>query len=344
MSPLIWDLHAPYDEFVHAVMVGSRCRSCERPCFLPQHAQQAYFLTVELRHLRYFLAVADMENISRAATHKLHVSQPSLSRQIRDLEDELGVRLLERTAKSVSLTEAGRAFLLEARVVLEHADEAVRKVRAIANQGDTELHIGYWPIATARMMPAILRAYQKAMPKVRIKLHDWPNEQSLAGLRDRRLQLAFVMRPPKSGLLRGLRFETLRLERIRLAVAPTHRLARQRSVSLAEAAREPFIRLTRETFRDYYNYFNAIFAPTKIRTRVVEELEDISGVISAIEAGNGVGLASDFFGYTVGRRLKLLRLTPEPKLVAFGIAFPKGRLSPAAEKFWQCAKEAAANK
>jgi DNA-binding transcriptional LysR family regulator len=167
--------------------------------------------------------------------------------------------------------------------------------------------------------------------------------ESLAGLRDRRLQLAFVMRPPKSGVLRGLYFETLRLERIRLAVAPTHRLARQRTVSLAEA-REPFIRLTRETFRDYYNYFTAIFAPTKIRPRVVEELEDISGVISAIEAGNGVGLASDFFGYAVGRRLKLLRLTPEPKPVAFGIAFPRGQLSPAAEKFWQCAKEAAATK
>ena len=105
---------------------------------------------MELRHLRYFLAVAEMENISRAATHKLHVSQPSLSRQIRDLEDELGVRLLERTAKSVSLTEAGRAFLLEARVLLEHADAAVRKVRAIANKGDSELHVGYWPIATAR--------------------------------------------------------------------------------------------------------------------------------------------------------------------------------------------------
>jgi LysR family transcriptional regulator, benzoate and cis,cis-muconate-responsive activator of ben and cat genes len=129
-------------------MIRSRCRSCETPCFLPQHARQAYLLTVELRHLRYFLAVAEMENISRAATHKLHVSQPSLSRQIRDLEDELGVRLLERTAKSVSLTEAGRTFLHEARAVLEHADEAVRKARAIANKSDTQLHIGYWPIAT----------------------------------------------------------------------------------------------------------------------------------------------------------------------------------------------------
>ena len=68
---------------------------------------------MELRHLRYFVAVAEMENVSRAAMQRLHVSQPSLSRQIRDLEDEIGVRLLERTAKSVKLTDAGRAFLEE---------------------------------------------------------------------------------------------------------------------------------------------------------------------------------------------------------------------------------------
>jgi LysR family transcriptional regulator, benzoate and cis,cis-muconate-responsive activator of ben and cat genes len=81
---------------------------------------------VELRHLRYFVSVAEIENVSRAAS-KLHISQPALSRQIRDLEDEIGVPLLERTAKSVSLTQAGRVFLDEARAVLERADQAIKK-------------------------------------------------------------------------------------------------------------------------------------------------------------------------------------------------------------------------
>src|SRR6478736_9516415 len=83
---------------------------------------------VELRHLRYFVAVAEMENVSRAAL-KLHVSQPALSRQVRDLEEELGFPLLERSAKSVRLTEAGRMFLSEARAVLQRADEAVKAAR-----------------------------------------------------------------------------------------------------------------------------------------------------------------------------------------------------------------------
>src|SRR5437879_6201453 len=104
---------------------------------------------VELRHLRYFVAVAEMENVSRAAL-KLHVSQPALSRQIRDLEGELGFCLLERTAKSVRLTDAGRAFLDNARALLQNADDAVTKARAIASAEPTELHVGYSPTPVAK--------------------------------------------------------------------------------------------------------------------------------------------------------------------------------------------------
>src|SRR5947208_3838449 len=114
---------------------------------------------VELRHLRYFVAVAEMENVSRAAL-KLHVSQPALSRQICDLEHEIGFCLLERTAKSVRLTDAGRAFLNDARTLLQQADEVVKKARAIASAEPTELKEGYSPAATARILPPILRAYQ----------------------------------------------------------------------------------------------------------------------------------------------------------------------------------------
>src|SRR5262249_17320539 len=142
---------------------------------------------MELRHLRYFIRVAEEENVSRAAL-KLHVSQPALSRQIRDLEEELGFQLLERSAKPVRLTEAGRAFLTEARAVLQRADDAVKAARAVAT-GASELHVGYAPSLTARILPPTLRAFQLESPRLRVRLHDLSTEEMLAGLRDDELQL-----------------------------------------------------------------------------------------------------------------------------------------------------------
>src|SRR5437868_1729552 len=156
---------------------------------------------MELRHLRYFIAVAEEENVSRAAL-KLHVSQPGISRQIRDLEDELGFQLFERSAKSLKLTEPGKIFLTEARAVLQRAEDAVKAARAIAT-GSSELHIGYAPSLTARILPPALRAFQAELPNVRVKLHDFSTEEMLAGLREGKLQIAFVVRLTPA-LLRGL--------------------------------------------------------------------------------------------------------------------------------------------
>jgi DNA-binding transcriptional LysR family regulator len=295
---------------------------------------------VELRHLRYFVAVAEMENVSRAAMQRLHVSQPSLSRQIRDLEDEIGVQLLERTAKSVRLTDAGRAFLNEARAILKQTDEAVGHARAIAGKREAELHIGDWPLATGRIMPALLRAYQKAMPDVKAKVHDWPVEKNIAGVRDGRLQLAIILPPLKANALDELRFEPLFTGRVCLAVSCDHPLAARRSVSLADAAREPFVGLTHEDYPRYLEYLNAIFARVDDKPRLVEEQDGWSGVFSSVSAGVGVALTSDAFNYAFDDRIKLVHLTPEPKRVAVGIITRKGKLGPAAAKFCECAKDA----
>jgi DNA-binding transcriptional LysR family regulator len=299
--------------------------------------------TVELRHLRYFVAVAEAENVLRAATQKLHVSQPAVSRQIRDLEEELGVQLFERTGKSVNLTDAGRVFLREARAVLERTNEAVRNVRDFAQAGETELHVGYAPTPSGHILSATMRAFQKAMPKVHVKLHDWSNEQIAVGLRDGRLKVALIARALERGPFRDFRFEELLREHVRLAVPPNHPFARRRSVSLADAAQEPFVGLTREDFSDYHRYLASLFVSVKNKPRVIEEHDGMTSVISAVEAGTGVAVAVEALGYTFGNRVKLVRLTPEPKPISFGIATRKGRLSPATEKFWQCARDAAAS-
>jgi DNA-binding transcriptional LysR family regulator len=296
---------------------------------------------VELRHLHYFIAVAETQNVLRASTQKLHVSQPAVSRQIRDLEDELGVQLFERTGKALKLTDAGRLFLKEARAVLERSDAAVANVRALAHTGEKELHVGYSPALRTQIVSPALRAFQQGMPNVHVKLHDWSYEKIGTGLREGRLQLALIVRPSKRGAFHDLRFEELLRQRVYLAVSPDHPFARRRSVSLSDAVREPFVGLTREASPDFNDYLHAVFAPVRKRPRVIEEHDSITSVILAIEAGTGVGLSVEALGDSFGSRVKQVRLTPEPKPFSFGIAVRKGRLTPATEKFWQCAKHVA---
>jgi LysR family transcriptional regulator, benzoate and cis,cis-muconate-responsive activator of ben and cat genes len=298
---------------------------------------------MELRHLRYFVSVAEMENVSRAAL-KLHVSQPALSAQIRDLEDEIGFLLLERTAKSVRLTKAGRAFLDEARAVLQRADEAVKKARAIAGAEPAELDVGYSPTPVAEILPKTLRAFQHAMPKIHVRLQDWTNQAILDGVRDGRLQLGLIVSPPKASSLRDLRYEELFHERVCVVVARHHPLARRRAIPLTEVAAEPLIGLTHEDYPEYYDYLSIAFSKVKQKPRVVEEHDSMAGILSSVEAGTGVAIGAEVFGYSFGNRVKLLHITPEQKPISIVIVGPKGRLSPAAEKFWQCAKEVASAK
>ncbi len=225
---------------------------------------------MELRHLRYFIAVAELENVSRAAL-KLHVSQPALSRQVRDLEDELGVALLERRAKSVRLTDAGRVFLTEARAVLQRAEAAVKAARQAVTGG--ELHVGYAPSVTARILPPALRAFRAG----RVKLHDLSTEEMLAGLREGKLDVALMVRPTPA-MLRGLRFEPLARDEYRVAVAPNHSLAKKKSVTMPEISREPLIGFSRREYPEYHAGLAGMFS----KLRIAEEHDSVTGLIAAV--------------------------------------------------------------
>jgi len=299
---------------------------------------------MELRHLRYFAGVAETENVSRAAA-RLHVSQPALSKQIRDLEGEIGFSLFERTAKSIRLTPAGRAFLKDARTLLRSAERAVQKARNIAFEGETELHIGYQPTPTARILPIILRHCQGSIPEVHIKLHELTNEEAITRLRDGRLQLAFLVRLNRpSSALRNLQFEDLIWSIPRLAVAHTHPFAKRDSVPLQEAARESFVSYSREAVPGYYEFLKSTFAPVRTKLRIVQEHEGVSSFLPAVEAGTGVALVPDFFADFAAGRVKLVRVIPEPETTIVSIAALKGKLTPAAETFWRCAKASVTSK
>lgn len=286
---------------------------------------------MELRHLRYFVAVAETENVTRAAA-KLHVAQPAVSRQIRDLEEELGVTLLERTAKAVRLTDAGRAFLAEARAVLARAGQAVAAVRAVAGGLRGELRVGYAPSLTVQILPWALRSFHAAFPDVRVALHDLSTGEMLAGLREGTLDLALMIRPQRDQL-RGLRFHELARYPMCVAVAPAHRLARQRSLTLAKVAAEPLIAYTRGAYPEYHDGLHRLFRSAGRTPAIAEEHESVTSLIAAVEAGRGIALVPSVLGCLSGPRLKIVPLAPGTPPIAVGAVCRERAVSVAVEKF-----------
>jgi DNA-binding transcriptional LysR family regulator len=276
---------------------------------------------MELRHLRYFVAVAETENVSRAAL-KLHVSQPGLSRQVRDLEDEIGFSLFERSAKSLRLTEAGKVFLVEARAVLQRAEDAVKKARAAAGGTSGEIHVGYAPSLTVQILPPMLRAFQGGFPHVRVTLHDLSSEEMLAQLGNGKLQVALTVRPPAK-ILRGLAFVELARYAMVVAVAPGHPLATLKAITLQQAASEPLIGLSRKDYPEYHVETKKLFAAVGLKPNFVEEHEGGSGIIAAVEAGRGISLVPSSLACIVGTRVKLLPLKPALPPIVVGAGWRK---------------------
>jgi len=265
---------------------------------------------MELRHLRYFVAVAEQENVSRAAL-KLHVSQPGLSRQIRDLEDEIGFQLFERSAKSLRLTDAGKTFLIEARAVLQRAEDAVTKARAAAGGTRGEIHVGYAPSLTVQILPQALRTFQAEFPNVRVALHDLSTEEMLAQLSGKKLQVALTVRPP-ANQLRGLGIEELARYAMRVAVAPLHPLAKSKMISLAQISREPLIAYSRKDYPEYHAMLARLFAPAGRKPRIAAEHDSGTSLIAAVESGHGLALVPECLACMVGPRLKLIPLRDGP--------------------------------
>ena len=293
---------------------------------------------MELRHLRYFLAVAEALNFTKAAA-RLRVAQPALSRRVQDLEDEIGVDLFKRSPRGVTLTAEGKLFLEEALEVLKRADESVKRVRALARGEYGELHVGYAPAPTVEILPPALAAYQKAFPRVRVVLHDLSEQELIDGLQNGTLELA--MMPEAAGLQSGgVEFEPLRSYPICVALAPTHRFARLKSITLEKVAAEPLIGFRRKEYPEYYVGLERIFGPLGIKPRLAVECDSASSLITEVETGRGIAIASPFFKHVSGKRLLYRPLAGVESVVSVGIASTKnGDLTPAGERFCEIVRQ-----
>src|SRR5437867_8972849 len=287
---------------------------------------------MELRHLRYFVAVAEALNFTKASA-RLRVAQPALSRQMTDLEDEIGVDLMKRSPRGVTLTAEGKLFLDEVRELLKRADESVEKVRALARGEYGELHVGYAPSPTVEILPPALTAFQKAVPRVKVLLHDLSSDELITGLRDATLELA-IMVPPTGDQTAGIQFEVLRTYPLCVAMSAAHPFARLKSVSLEKLAAEPLVGFRRKDYPEYNRILDRLFAPIRATPRIAVECDSASSLITEVEAGHGVALSSTVFKLVAGKRLLYRPLTGTTEVASVGIArASKGDVTPAGEKF-----------
>ena len=200
---------------------------------------------MELRHLRYFVAVAEELHFRRAA-ERLHVAQPAVSEQIRKLEEELGVRLLNRTQRSVSLTSAGAVFLREARRVLEQAETARLAARNARDRVTSSLRIGYTPASLPASVPRTLQRLAASMPQLETTFEHGSGAELIEAVRAERLDAAIVPLPAPTA---GLRITALGEQRGLAALPVIHNHAVKSEICLKQVAPDRIVVLPREANR-----------------------------------------------------------------------------------------------
>jgi len=295
---------------------------------------------MELRHLRYFVAVGEALSFTKASA-QLRVAQPALSRQVQDLEDEIGVDLLKRSPRGVTLTAEGKLFLEEVRSILKQTDESVENVRALARGQYGELHIGYSAMPTAGILPPALAAFQKAFPRVNVVLHDLTHGEPMEELQSGALHLALM---PQSAALQsaGMVFEVVRSYPFYVAMSVAHRLARLKTIPLEKIAAEPLLALRRKQYPGYYEVLDRVFSPLGIKPPMAVECDTASSLLTAIESGRGIALSTSIFKQMTGKRIVYRPLTGTTEVLAVGIARAKnGDITPAGEKFCEILRKVA---
>ncbi len=279
---------------------------------------------MELRHLRYFVAVAEAGSLTVAASRKLHTSQPSLSRQIRDLESELGAQLLTRRARGIELTPAGRIFLDHARSVLSQVAAATAAVRRVAHPAKPCFSVGFLTGHEWTWMPEALRILRDELPNIDVMISSQYSPLLADGLAQGKIDAAFLRR--EKGVP-GLAFRLLVKEPLMVILPSDHRLAALQAISPRDLAGETFV-IVSDTAPVLRAVIDNYLQRSRVNIKPAHEADHLSMGISLIASTRGVGLlpayAQSFLPSSVTSR-PLKGDTPTIELV---LGYKKSNQSP----------------
>jgi DNA-binding transcriptional LysR family regulator len=292
---------------------------------------------MELRHLRYFVAVAEELHFGRAA-ERLRIAQQPLSRQIRDLEEELQVQLFHRTKRTIRLTEAGTVFLADARKVLNQTEQAVQTVQLVS-QGDTgRLVVGFTGSALNTVVPQVVRQFKQRYPRVELCLERLSTNEQVKALLLEQIQIGFLHPPiaEQSLILQSIYREAL------IAVLPEiHPLAKAAPdpISIRELADESFLLFPRPSGPALYDQIISFCQQSGFSPHIVQEVVSQQTILGLVAVGIGVSLI-----HTSARRLKLDGVVARPLIeptpqLELAVAWHPDVTNPAAARFLELVGE-----
>ncbi|TES68509.1 transcriptional regulator CynR [Burkholderia cepacia] len=233
-----------------------------------------------LRHIRYFLAVAEQKNFTRAA-EALHVSQPTLSQQIRQLEDTLGTQLFDRSGRTVQLTDAGEAWMRYAKLALQDLDAGVRAIHDVAELSRGSLRFAVTPTYTASLVGPVVDGFHQMHPGIRIDIRELTQDQMEAQLADDRLDIGVAFHPAFSV---DIESQPLFAETLSMVVGRNHpRAARRKALAGPDFGKEPLV-LLNDTFATR-RFIDEHFARHAIRPLVAIEVDTIGAIVEIVRRG-----------------------------------------------------------
>ena len=284
---------------------------------------------MDLRRLRYFVAVAEELHFGRAA-RRLSISQPPLSLSIRQLEEQLGAKLLERDSKRVALTPAGEAFLQDARHLLAEFGEAKELALRVASGSTGRLRVGFSGSMLYRGLPEAVKAYRSAFAQVELTLVELNSSEQIESLARDRLELGFVNGPRIPDGLDGLRVA----EEPFVACLPVgHRCAGSARLDLRALADDPFVLFARSASPLYYEHVIALCIASGFRPRVQFEARHWLSVAGLVAKRMGVAVVPEAISASGMRGVKFVPLKPSRILSTCWCVWNPRRVLPVRERF-----------